>query len=275
MAHRLARPREPVDAVHRSDVTGEPALAVILDAESGWRRAAVWSKIRVVTNDSMRSVAGNVPATLRACAAALVFASALATGACSRSTPSMAPGGSAAPQARSDAAAPPAPSREAATSAMPSSEASAAGAPPGEVPIGAPLRDAQMNGLNGPSRRLAEFRGRPLVINVWASWCGPCRAETASLERLAWREDSHAFAIIGISTDDYRDRAQAWLRDSNATISHYLDRELEMETMLGASRLPLTVFVDADGRVLARVYGAREWDSAEAVAFMRKTFGLR
>jgi thiol-disulfide isomerase/thioredoxin len=142
----------------------------------------------------------------------------------------------------------------------------------GEVPVGARLREATLDGLNGPVRKLSAFRGRPLIVNVWASWCGPCRAETASLERLAWREDAARYAIIGISTDDYRDRAQAWLRASNATISHYIDHRLELENMLGANRLPLTVFVDADGRVLARVYGAKEWDGPEARQFIERTF---
>src|ERR1700692_4064433 len=63
--------------------------------------------------------------------------------------------------------------------------ASVAGTP-GEVAIGDTLREATIQGLNGPPRRLSEFRGKPLIINVWASWCGPCRAEMASLERLAW-----------------------------------------------------------------------------------------
>lgn len=144
---------------------------------------------------------------------------------------------------------------------------------PGEVAIGQPLREATLIGLNGPAKRLAAFRGRPLIINVWASWCGPCRAEMASIERLAWHDESARFQVIGISTDDYADRAQAWLRDSNATISHYIDRQLHMENMLGASRLPLTVFVSADGRVLARVYGAKEWDGPEARRFIDKTFG--
>ncbi len=84
-------------------------------------------------------------------------------------------------------------------------------APPEEVAIGQPLRDATMRGLNGPVRKLSEFRGRPLLINVWASWCGPCRAEMASLERLAWLDDTRYFTIIGISTDDYVDKAQAAL----------------------------------------------------------------
>jgi len=144
---------------------------------------------------------------------------------------------------------------------------------PGEVPVGETLRDAKMQGLNSPARNLAEFRGRPLIINVWASWCGPCRAEMASLERLAWRDDSHYFTIIGISTDDYVDNALQALKQANATITHFIDEKLLLEHMLGASRLPLTVLVDADGRVLQRVYGAREWDSEPALALIHDTLG--
>jgi thiol-disulfide isomerase/thioredoxin len=148
----------------------------------------------------------------------------------------------------------------------------ASGGTPGEVAVGQRLRDATMQGLNGPPKRLTEFRGRPMIINVWASWCGPCRAEMASIERLAWRQDAGGIRIIGISTDDYADRAQAWLRQSNATISHYIDRDLELEHMLGASRLPLTVFVAPDGRVLARVYGAKDWDGPEARRYIERVF---
>jgi thiol-disulfide isomerase/thioredoxin len=144
---------------------------------------------------------------------------------------------------------------------------------PGEVPIGGVLREATLQGLNGPSRRLAEYRGRPLVINVWASWCGPCIEEMASLERLAWREDRIPFAVIGISTDDYPDRALAFLNRSNATIRHFIDHALQMENMLGASKIPLTVLVDADGRVLDKIYGARQWDSSESLQLLARTFG--
>lgn len=143
---------------------------------------------------------------------------------------------------------------------------------PGEVPIGGFLREATLQGLNGPSRRLAEYRGRPLVINVWASWCGPCIEEMASLERLAWRDDRIPFAVIGISTDDYPDRALAFLNRSNATIRHFIDRDLQMENMLGASKIPLTVLVDAHGRVVDKIYGARQWDSPESLQLLSRAF---
>ncbi len=149
----------------------------------------------------------------------------------------------------------------------------ATAAPPEEVAIGQPLRDATMRGLNSPPRALREFRGRPLLINVWASWCGPCRAEMASLERLAWLDDTRYFTIIGISTDDYVDKAQAALAESNATITHFIDTNLELEKMLGASTLPLTVLIDADGRVLGRVHGAQEWDSRAVRDYIHQTFG--
>lgn len=148
-------------------------------------------------------------------------------------------------------------------------------AEPDAVPLGGQLREATMRGLNGPPRRLSEFRGRPLLINVWASWCAPCRAEMASLERLAWLDAAAYFTIIGVSTDDYEDKALAALAASNATITHFIDRQLELEHMLDASRLPLTVLVDANGHVLRRVYGAREWDSPAALELIRATFEPR
>ncbi len=142
------------------------------------------------------------------------------------------------------------------------STAAAAPAPAEPVPIGQALPDVTMSGLNGADRPLSSFRGRRLIINVWASWCGPCRAEAASLERFAWSSAGAKYTVIGVSTDDYRDAAQRWLKQSNATLSHFIDRALVLENLLGASRIPLTVLVDEQGRVVARVQGAREWDAA-------------
>jgi thiol-disulfide isomerase/thioredoxin len=148
----------------------------------------------------------------------------------------------------------------------------ASAATPGEVQVGGVLREVTLQGLNGPSRRLTEYRGRPLLINVWASWCGPCVLEMASLERLAWREDRPAFSVIGISTDDYPEKALAFLNRSNATIRHFIDHDLQMENMLGASTIPLTVLVDAKGRVVDKIYGAREWDSPESMQLISRAF---
>lgn len=143
---------------------------------------------------------------------------------------------------------------------------------PVPVPIGQVLPDVVMAGLNGPSRSLGSYRGQPLIINVWASWCGPCRAEAASLERLAWGQAGGRYLIIGISTDDDRGAAMRWLKQSRATVSHYIDSRLTLENMLGASSIPLTVLVDANGRVVARFRGARDWDTPESVRLIEQAF---
>lgn len=145
---------------------------------------------------------------------------------------------------------------------------------PGEVEIGGVLREAQMKGLSGPSRKLSDYRGKPLIINVWASWCAPCRAEMGSLEKLSRRGEKQ-FAVIGISTDDYPDRASAFLRQSGTTFSHYIDSQLFLENMLGANRLPLTLLVDAQGKVLGKYYGAQNWDSPEAHAVISRAFNIK
>jgi thiol-disulfide isomerase/thioredoxin len=144
---------------------------------------------------------------------------------------------------------------------------------PGEVPVGGVLREATLRGLNGPDQKLSSFRGKPLIINVWASWCPPCIAEMGSLERLAWSELGLQLTVIGISTDDYPQKAKAFLTKSDATLNHYIDRQLELENMLGAKQLPLTLLVDAKGRVLSKVVGAREWDSPQVQQMIRSTFG--
>lgn len=148
-------------------------------------------------------------------------------------------------------------------------------AAPAEVPVGGTLGEATLYGLTLDYRKLSDFRGKPLVINVWASWCGPCRDEMGSLDRLARRHNGRQFHVIGISTDDYAEKAQAFVVGTGVSFDNYLDRNLLLEGMLGASRLPLTVLVDARGKVLKKVYGARQWDSPENKALIAATLGVK
>jgi len=148
-------------------------------------------------------------------------------------------------------------------------------ATPGEVPVGGTLRQAPLYGLTLDYRKLSDFRGKPLLINVWASWCGPCRDEMGSLDRLARKHNGRSLNIIGISTDDHADKAQAFVVGAGVSFDNYLDKNLLLESMLGASRLPLTVLVDARGKVLKKVYGARQWDSPENKALIASTLGVK
>ena len=146
---------------------------------------------------------------------------------------------------------------------------------PNEVEIGGYLRPTAMNGLNSRSKLLSDYQGKPLIINVWASWCGPCRAEAGSLERLAQRYNGKEFNLIGISTDDYRNRALDFIKQTEISFDNFIDRKLLLENMLGANRIPLTIFVDANGRILEKVRGAREWDNPETIQAIGKLFQMK
>lgn len=145
---------------------------------------------------------------------------------------------------------------------------------PGEVRTGDYLREAILNGLNAKNRRLSDFKGKPLIINVWASWCGPCRAEMDSLQRLAALYNGKAFNVIGISTDDYRDKAMAFVEQTGITFENFHDSKLLLESMLGAYTIPLTVLVDDQGRVLTKVRGGREWDQPDIIDAIGEVFRI-
>ena len=146
---------------------------------------------------------------------------------------------------------------------------------PGEVPIGGVLRDAPLYGFFGDYRQLSELRGKPLIINVWASWCPPCRAEMGSLERLSRRYAGKQFNMIGISIDDDANAASAFLLQAGITFDNYLDHKLTLENMLGAKTIPLTVLIDAKGRVLKKIHGDQQWDSPESIKMIADTLGVK
>ena len=146
---------------------------------------------------------------------------------------------------------------------------------PGEIEIGGYLREAELHSLAGKTKRFSDFKGKPLIINVWASWCRPCRSEMGSLNRLARRYGGKQFNVIGISTDDDGNAAASFIQNSKITFENFLDSNVLLENMLGANTIPLTILVDASGRVLDKVHGAYEWDSPEIVTAIGETFHLQ
>ena len=146
---------------------------------------------------------------------------------------------------------------------------------PGEVPIGGFLREATLHGFAGNTKKFSDYRGKPLIINIWASWCAPCREEMGALDRLASRYDGKQLNVIGISIDDDGNAAAEFIRKSKISFVNYLDSKVFLENMLGANTIPLTVMVDASGRVLEKVHGAFEWDNPESIEAIGKTFHIK
>ena len=127
----------------------------------------------------------------------------------------------------------------------------------------------------GRPRSLAGFRGKALLLNIWATWCVPCRKEMPALDRLQARLGGPGFEVVALSIDKKGSAVvQAFYAELGLrSLAIYVDESGGAVTELRALGIPLTLLVDAQGREIARAVGAREWDAPEAVEEIRRLLG--
>jgi cytochrome c biogenesis protein CcmG, thiol:disulfide interchange protein DsbE len=121
-----------------------------------------------------------------------------------------------------------------------------AGAP---APLAALHRQANEllpGGLEAYERRIATLKGYPVVVNVWASWCGPCRFEFPTLQDLSAAYGKRV-AFLGVDSQDSTDEAEDFLREEPVPFPSYSDPDEEIANELGGRGLPVTAFYDRDG----------------------------
>jgi cytochrome c biogenesis protein CcmG/thiol:disulfide interchange protein DsbE len=108
--------------------------------------------------------------------------------------------------------------------------------------------------FNDESFNLAEQRGKPVVVNFWASWCTPCEDEAASLERSAKRYAGRA-TFVGIAVQDTERNAREFIRRFGVTYPNGLDATGEIAVDFGMTGVPETYFIDASGRIVRKWQG--------------------
>ena len=136
---------------------------------------------------------------------------------------------------------------------------------------GTPAPDVAFQDPNGRPARLADFRGRPVLVNLWATWCGPCIVEMPSLDALA-RRRGQDLKVLALSQDlDGRQKVTDFFAARRFTrLEPYLDPDLRFMTELGVDTLPTTILYDAEGVEVWRMTGMSDWDSARATRLLRE-----
>jgi len=134
---------------------------------------------------------------------------------------------------------------------------------------GTPAPAAAFEDPRGSAVTLADFRGRPLLVNLWATWCGPCVIEMPTLDALAASGDS-PLQILAISQDaDGRAKVDAFFAERRfSALEPYIDPGLRLMSGLGVDTLPTTILYDKDGREVWRMTGIEDWRSPRAAALI-------
>lgn len=125
---------------------------------------------------------------------------------------------------------------------------------PGAV-IGAPAPQFALADLDGNPVRLSDLRGRPVIVNFWASWCGPCVAEFPLLQRALADHRADGLAIVGVVFDDRSEAARAFLQRMGTNWPAVMDPNAEVANAYGISAPPASFFIDRQGRIAGREIG--------------------
>jgi thiol-disulfide isomerase/thioredoxin len=129
---------------------------------------------------------------------------------------------------------------------------------------GTPAPELQAHDLAGTPRTLADYRGKVVVLNFWASWCPPCLREMPSLERLREKTAGRPLVIVALASAETAEEVNAYLTRMQLGFPVLLDPEGRNTRRWKVFALPTTFLLDAEGRVQYVLAGATEWDAGEA-----------
>jgi len=160
------------------------------------------------------------------------------------------------------------PSSPTAQAPAPAAAAKPAGTMAGFVRRAAPepMGDVEFQTGDGRQIRLSDFKGRTVLLNLWATWCAPCRKEMPSLDRLQKELGSDKFEVVALAVDrGGADGARKFLDETKVeSLKLYVDPTAKTGTALRAVGMPTTILIDKDGREIGRLAGPAEWDHPEA-----------
>jgi thiol-disulfide isomerase/thioredoxin len=130
------------------------------------------------------------------------------------------------------------------------------------------------DGPTGAKVKLADFKGKPLLVNLWATWCGPCVAEMPTLDALAVREAVRLQVMVVSQDGEGRAKVDPWWgKQSFKLLKPYLDAKSDLGFAFNTGMVPTKILYDADGKEVWRVIGAMNWDGPRANTLISGVLG--
>ena len=129
---------------------------------------------------------------------------------------------------------------------------------------------------SGTTVSLADFKGKPLLVNLWATWCAPCITEMPTLDALAARDEGR-LQVLAVSQDlNGEEKVDSFFEEHRfAKLQPYVDPAAQLSTDLKVTTFPTTILYDANGRELWRYIGGEDWQGEQAASLLNEAFCQR
>jgi thiol-disulfide isomerase/thioredoxin len=127
--------------------------------------------------------------------------------------------------------------------------------------------------MDGQSFDLASARGKWVFLHFWASWCGPCRKEMPSIQRMSDTISDEKFEIMLVNTAENEDTIFSFLGEIGMDMNSLMDADGLVTEQYKPRGLPTTILIDPDGKVQYQAIGGRDWHEAMYIDFLRKLVG--
>lgn len=124
--------------------------------------------------------------------------------------------------------------------------------------------DVSFKDLDGNDVKLSDYKGKVIFLNLWATWCPPCRKEMPSMQKLNDKYKKKDFVMLAVSVGEAMDIVKPFVEENKYTFDCFIDPANQVSGNYSTGSIPTTYFIAKDGRITSRFVGGREWDSQAA-----------